>query len=197
MRKFFTLLLMFGFAAGFAADAVPAAPAPDAPQSPMRKPGMPRRRGMGGGSLYWRAFSRMSQEERRAMMELQAKDPAAFQQKMKKLVEELRAADEARRKEIEALAERARTGTEAEKKAAREELTRIFREGFHKRLTDNRRHLEEMRRRIEQLSEELKQKEANADEMIRNMVDRCVQGIKPEPPPHKRHEPGFPPPGSR
>lgn len=194
MRKIWTLLLLFGLTAGWAADAVkpPEPAAPEAPAPNAVKP--PRRRGM--GSLYWRVFNRMSQEERRAMMELQAKDPAAFQEKMKKLAGELRAADEARRKQIEALAERARTGTDAEKKAAREELTKIFREGFQQRLTDSRRHLEEMRRRIEQLSEELKQREANADEMIRTMVDRCVQGIKPEPP-HKHRGPGFPPPGPR
>ena len=182
MRKIFALLLMFGMAAGIAAEDAPA-PTP----RPGQKSGMPPRR-RGSGSLYWRVFNRMDQDERRAMMELQAKDPAAFQQKMKKLVEELRAADEARRKEIEALAERARTGTEAEKKAAREELTKIFREGFHKRLSGSRRHLEEMKRRIEQLSEELKQKEAHAEAEIQSAVERCIQGIKPEPPPHKRHD---------
>jgi len=194
MRKIGIWILVFGMTVGWAAETV--RPEPAAPEKPIPGAGK-RMRHRGMGSFYWRAFNRMSQEERHAMMELQAKDPAAFQERMKKLIAELRAADEARRKQIEALAERVRSGSEAEAKAAREELTRIFQEGFQRRLTDSRRHLEEMRRKIERLSEELKRKEANADGEVRAMVDRCVRGLGPEPPPHKRRAADLPPAGPR
>ena len=197
MRKIFILLLMCGLSAGLAAGSAPAENSGREAQAPSQKPGKPGKPGWrrgAGGSLYWRVFNRMTAEERRAMMELQAKDPTAFQQKMRKLVEELRAADAARRERINALAERCRTGTEAEKKAAREELTKIFRDGFHRRLSDSKRHLAEMRQRMERLSETLKKKEANAEAEIEAAVDMCIRGVRPEPPPREKN---FPPPEHR
>lgn len=150
-------------------------------------------RNSGFNRFYWRAFSRMTQEERKAMMELQAKDPAEFHRKMREAMEALRAADAARRKQIAALAERCRTGSEEEKQAARKELTEIFRKGYTKRLADSRRHLQEMEARMKRLSETLKKKEANADAEIEMMVENCIRGIKPPRP--ERHGRPFPGPG--
>lgn len=150
---------------------------------------VPHSRNNGMKRFYWRAFSRMTPEERKAMMELQVKDPAEFHKKMRAVTESLRAADEARRKQIDKLAERCRTGSEEEKKAARAELTGIFREGYHKRLADSRRHLQEMETRMKHLAETLKKKEANADAEIDLLVENCIRGIKPRRP----GPPGRPP----
>lgn len=145
----------------------------------------------GANRFYWRAFSRMTPEERKALMELQVKDPAEFHRKMRAAADAFRAADEARRKQIDALAERCRTGNEEEKKAAREELTGIFRAGYMKRLEDSRRHLKEMEKRMKHLAETLEKKEANADAEISVMVENCIRGIKP---PRPRRPGPFPPP---
>lgn len=146
----------------------------------------------GPGRFYWRAFSRMTPEERKAMMELQAKDPAEFHRKMRTASEALRKANDARRKQIEALAERCRTGSEEEKKAARAELTKIFKDGYMKRLEDSRQHLKEMEKRMKHLAETLEKKEANADAEINMMVENCIRGIKPPRPARP-----FPPPPAK
>ena len=169
------LLLLAVFCGGAAVRA--AEPVPPPP----RKPGI-HSRNNGMKRFYWRAFSRMTPEERKAMMELQAKDPAEFQKKMQVIAEKLRAANEARRKQIDHLAERCRTGSDEEKAAARKELTEIFREGYQKRLADSRRHLQEMETRMKHLAETLKKKEANADAEIDLLVENCIRGIRPQRP---------------
>ena len=154
-----------------------AAPEPGRPAEPAMPPAP--KKNNGPNRFYWRAFSRMTPEERKAMMELQAKDPAEFHRKMRAASEALRAANDARRKQIEVLAERCRTGSEEEKKTARAELTGIFKTGYMKRLEDSRQHLKEMEKRMKHLAETLKKKEANADAEINMMVENCIRGIKP------------------
>lgn len=187
MRKTWLLIMAAVFCGSlWAAPETPAQTAPEKPAHPRRSKGMKH--------YYWRAFSRMTPAERKAMMELQVKDPAAFHQKMRAATEALRAADKARRQKIDALAERCRTGSEAEKKAAREELTQIFRAGYMKRLADSRKHLQEMEARMKKIAETLEKKEANADAEIRILVENCIQGIKPQGP--RPGRPGFPGPGT-
>ena len=98
------------------------------------------------------------------------------------IAEKLRAANEARRKQIDHLAERCRTGSDEEKAAARKELTEIFRESYQKRLADSRRHLQEMETRMKHLAETLKKKEANADADIDLLVENCIRRIRPQRP---------------
>ena len=161
----------------------PMPPPPPGGEAPAHNGGLQR--------MYWRVFSRMTTEERKAMMELQVSNPAEFHRKMQAMAENLRAAGEARRKQIDALAERCRTGNEEEKKAAREELTEIFREGYRKRLEDSRRHLKEMEARMKKLAEVLEKKEANAETEVNSMVENCIRGIKPP-----RRHPSRPFPGA-
>ena len=173
MRKAWSILLLAVCGTVLWADPGKPAPAPHR-EKPAKNSGFNR--------FYWRAFSRMTQEERKAMMELQAKDPAEFHRKMREAMETLRAADAARRKQIAALAERCRTGSEEEKQAARKELTEIFRKGYTKRLADSRRHLQEMETRMKHLAETLKKKEANADAEIDLLVENCIRRIRPQRP---------------
>ncbi len=184
MRKVCSLLLMTVMGgllwAAPEKNGQPALPPPKSEAAPGRNSSLQR--------LYWRVFSRMTAEDRKAMMELQVKDPAAFHRKMQERAEALRAADDARRKQIDALAERCRTGNDDEKKAAREELTKIFRAGYMRRLADSRRHLKEMEVRMQKLAEALEKKEANADAEINTLVENCIRGIKPP----RRHRPPRP-----
>jgi len=186
---FVLAIISAGLALGAAENPAPQNPEKQNPekQNPaIRK--MPRR---GGDGRFWRVFSHMSKEERRNMLELQAKDPAAFQAAMKAKVEALRAADEARRKKMEVLAQRCRTGSEQEKAAAQAELEQIFRKSFQRRLADSRNHLREMQRRIRKFEADLKRMEANADQEVRRAVEDCIQGRPPELP--EREKPPFPP----
>ncbi len=172
--------------------AVPEGTVPDAaPRSP---------RHGGQNRMFWRVFATMSSEERREMMELQMRDPAAYKEEMNRRAGELRKAEEIRQKKIEDLVSRCKTGSQEESASAKEELTGIFRDGYRKRLEDGRRHLEEMRRRLDKLDESLKAKEAGEDAEVRSMVDKHIRsgGRPPERPARRGMPPEMlppPPPG--
>ena len=92
--------LLLGVGAG-AADVTPPPPPQDELVPPPPPP--PDKRGRkerGFGPFVWRAFSRLTEQQRLEMLKLQSSDPEQFRQKMRELGEALRNEERARFAEL-------------------------------------------------------------------------------------------------
>ncbi len=153
-----------------AEEFVPPPPPPPPPDfQPKGKGGRP------GNAAIWRVFSMLNPQERKAMMELQAKDPDEFRLQLQAKVDALRKAEREREQKLKALVEAYHKAAPAERPAIEAEITAMVREGYQKRLDENRRHLEETRRRLDWLSQELAKREKNADRVIQDTVRRRLE----------------------
>ena len=174
MNRIAVMLLMPTLLAVGAAAAEP----PSNPPEPPPRQSRPEH----GGRAYWRIFSEMSPEERKAMRELQERDPEAYNQAMKEKVEAQAARDRERDEKVQRLVTICRTSNDpAARDAARAELTAFIREGYMRRLRDNERYVEELKRRAERLEQNLEEKRQNADQEIARVVQMLLEGKFPPP----------------
>lgn len=171
--------LLLGISAGAAESAAPPPPDELIPPPP---PGKQGRKEHGFGPFVWRAFSRLTEQQRQEMLKLQSNDPEQFRQKMRELGEALRKEDMARFAELRKAVDSYRASKdEAERAALKKKITAQVREHYMERLEDNKRQLEEMKRRTKFLEEELTKREANADRVIQVRVESILKGELPEP----------------
>lgn len=155
-----------------------AAEAPSNPPEPPPRQNRPEH----GGRAYWRLFSEMSPEERKAMRELQERDPEEYTRVMKEKVEALAARDREREEKVRRLVTVCRESDDpAARDAARAELTAFIREGYMHRLRDNERYVEELKRRAERLEKNLEEKRRNAGQEIARAVQMLLDGKFPPP----------------
>ncbi len=152
-------------------------PPPPPPQPPPPPPNFQAKNKSGrpGNAAMWRVFSMLDPQERKAMMELQAKDPDEFRLQMQTKVDALRKAEREREQKLKELVEAYHKATPAEQPAIEAEITTMIRKSYQKRLDENRRHLEETRRRVEWLSQELSKREKNADRAIQAAVQKRLE----------------------
>ena len=178
-RIVFTLLMLPLLAVGSAAAETPAEPSGELPPPPSR-PNRPEP----GGRAHWRIFSEMSPEERKAMRDLQTRDPESYRRTMNEKVEALTARDREREEKVRQWVKTCRESDDAAaREAARAELTAFIREGYLHRLRDNERYVEELKRRAERLEQNLEEKRRNADREIARTVQMLLEGKWPPPPP--------------
>ncbi len=178
MRKIMFLTL----AAMFALAAQGAPPQPGSQPAPPQRGEQQRERKL--GPWVWRAFSRLSEEERQTLLKLQETDPEAYRKKRQELGEQLRAEEEKERKALLADIEKFRAATdEKEQTELKKKITEAVTRNFMERLEDNKRQLEETKRRAVQLEEELGKRESNAKEIIHAIVDSMIKGTPPPHPP--------------
>jgi len=179
-------LLFAGFAALVLCLGVPAAepgepglpPPPDGIDAPPPRKG--DRRGL--GPSVWRAFTRLSEEQRQELLKLQGTDPDQFRAKMRELGDAFRKEEQARFDELMKLVERCRASKDEKEKAAlKEQIIGHIRVHYLDRLEDNKRQLEEMKKRTMQLEEELRKREANAAEVVKARAEALIRGERPEP----------------
>lgn len=177
--------LLLGVGAGVGAEEmVPPPPPPQADEllPPPPPPDKQGRKERGFGPFVWRAFSRLTEQQRQEMLKLQSSDPEQFREKMRELGEALRQEDMKRFAELRKAVERYRASKdEAERAALRKTITEHVRENYMQRLEDNKRQLEEMKRRTKFLEEELAKREANADRVVEVRVESILKGEFPEP----------------
>ncbi len=174
--------LLLGAVAGAAEAVPPPAPQTDELAPPPPPPGKPDRKERGFGPFVWRAFSRLTEQQRLEMLKLQSSDPEQFRQKMRELGEALRKEDMARFAELRKAVESYRASKdEAERAVLKKTITEHVREDYMERLEDNKRQLEEMKRRTKFLEGELAKREANADQIIKVRVESILKGELPEP----------------
>ena len=184
MKKMFLIALALFLTAGVlpAQETAPAKAEkpsfkpPMPPQGHLPKPDRPgtHRR---DNAIFWRVMSSLSQEERKNLMELQAKNPDEFRKEIQKRMETLRAKEAETEKKFRQLTEDYRNADSDEKRQKiREELTSMVRERFMKRMADSERNLKDMKRRTELLEKELARKKENADQEITRLADKILSG---------------------
>ena len=183
--------------AGMLAVPVVAAPSagttlpPDKPPRPPRgheatPPHDPGRRFRSGPGM-WMVFSRLTPEERQAMMKLQREDPEKFREVMSAKADELYKKRQQRRAELHRLAEQCRNAAAPEEKERlKKKLTEELRKDFIEHLKANRTQIEDMKRRTEFLEKELQRREKNMDKAVNAIVEALIKGEKPPIGPNSR-----------
>ena len=181
------LLLLFGLTvfAGTAMAAPESATPPEEPAGPPPPP--PAERGTppkGGGPRFggprmWRVFANLSEKERQELLRLQSSDPEKFRSVLKEKAEAMRQVEQARHQEFRSLiAAYHAASTQAEKEAVKAKLTAHARTDFEQRLNENRRQLEEMKRRAIRLEAELNKRAENTEKIIAAMVEHALSKHK-------------------
>ena len=182
----FTLCLTVGNLC--AADKAPNAQNPPDMKKTSQKPDRPAGRHR-ENVLFWRVMSSLSQEERKALIEIQAKNPDEFRKEIQKRMEALRAKEAETEQNFRRLtAEYRQTDSEETRRQIRTELTAMVRKRFMQRMADSERNLQDMKRRTAMLEKELARKKANADQEIERLADQILSGETPhfrQGPPHK------------
>lgn len=178
MKKFLLLVVCAAAAGVFAAEAVPAM--------------QPERRGDARMSRHiWRAFGELSDAERKQMLQLQRENPAKFQEEMQKKAEAFLEAERTERKQFEDLVQTYRNCKDAaQKQKIKTEIAQMLKKRFNKRLENNRKHIESMKRRTAILEQELDKRAANADKILELQLNAILEGKEIRPPrrPERRPE---------
>lgn len=200
-RNFVLVLLA---AAAFSTGSITAAeaPAPVPPKPPRpegNRPAPPPYGGKrGAGAAMWAAFARLSDAERRELMELQRTDPEKFREVLRRKAEEYWAARIKRHEELRALAAKIRQSQDpAEREMLRKRLTAEVKTDFLNRLAEHRRRIEEMKAHAAKLEKALDQRTAEVDQTVEKAVQAMIEGREPERPPRKGPPPPRPPQAPR
>lgn len=175
------LTLLAGTAAGAAAgpDVPPPPPADPAGPPPPPPPGREKPKKEGGprfgGPRMWRVFANLSEKERQELLRLQSSDPEKFRSMLKEKAEAMRQVELARRQESRRLVAAYHAASNStEKENIRTKLTAHIRTDFEQRLNENRRQLEEMKRRTIRLEAELNKRAANTEKIVAAMVEHAL-----------------------
>lgn len=133
----------------------------------------------------WRAFNEMSSEEREQARELQSSNPAEFEKMIQNRIEQIEARENEQQAQLESIVKRYKEATtDDEKSLCTKELSAIIKERYLKRLEHNRNHIEELRKKVKKLDEELTQREKESDEFVAEQVDNILNN--PDKQPQKR-----------
>ncbi|MBQ8754060.1 MAG: hypothetical protein IJZ19_03450 [Lentisphaeria bacterium] len=182
MKKFLTLLMLITLSGVFA-ETPPAATGNQPPPPPPHSGKSSRRE----AAMAWRAFARLSQEERQKLMLLQRTRPEEFRKKLKELSAKAHAEEQAKRLALRKLVNEYRSCSDnARKELLKAEIEKSMREDYMTRLQEFRRHLEEMKRRTAKMETELNKRAEKADEAIQARLQMVLDGGDPFPPPRRR-----------
>ena len=144
------------------------------------------------GAAIWGAFARLSDAERREMMELQRTDPEKFREAMRRKAEEYRAARIKRHDELKALAAKLRRSNDAgERETLRRRLIAELKTDYLNRLAEHRRRIEEMKAHAAKLEKALDQRTAEVDRTVEQAAQAMIEGREPE---HPLRKGAMPPP---
>lgn len=170
MKKILLLIVCAAAASLFSAD-------PISPKQPERRTDARLSRHI------WRAFGELSDAERKKMLHLQRENPAKFQEEMKKKAEAFFEAEKAEKKQFEDLVKKYRSTTDADsKEKIKSEIAQMLKKRFNKRLENNRKHIENMKRRTAILEQELDRRAANADKILEFQLNAVLEGKELRPP---------------
>ena len=160
-----------------------AAPEKPEPQPPPR-PNPPHGRQERGNRGHWRIFADMSEEDRKAMRELQKNSPEEYNRTMKERAAAWEKKQKERIEKIHQLVIASRDRTDpAKSDAARQELREFIRRGYFERLERNERYVEELKKRAEHLEQDLERKRQKADQEIDKVVQMLIEDKMPPPRP--------------
>ena len=162
----------------FGALLVSARPAPEKRPSPLARTGEERH-----SRHIWRAFGELSDAERKEMLQLQRENPEKFLEVMKKKAEAFFKAEKAERQLIADLAQKYRSEkNKSRKEKIKQELSELLKKRFNKRLSINRKHVENMKKRTRILEQELDKRAANSEKIIQVQLSAVLEGKELRPP---------------
>ena len=160
-----------------------------APHHPPRRehkaPGM---RNMGRNAMMWRVFSQLDDAERKKMQELQRNNPEEFASSMRALVEKYEKLERARVEKLSALIEKYRKSSDKEERTKlKNEIARMEKERFDKRLEGLAKMIEGTKRRVALMEADLNKRKAKKEAIIDARVEALLSGELPvAPPQHPR-----------
>lgn len=151
---------------------------------PEKRPHAPVRAGEERLSRHiWRAFGELSDAERKEILQLQRENPEKFLEVMKKKAESFFNAEKAERRLLADLAQKYRAEkNKSAKEKIRKEISEILKKRFNKRLSINRKHVENMKKRTQMLEKELDRRAANSEKIIKFQLDAVLEGRELRPP---------------
>jgi len=188
MNKYRIAMLALTGTLTFPLLAAPPPQKPDTPPPEHRWDERPRRRPsehdsdrrFRSGPGMWMVFSRLSQEERQAMLKLQREDPEKFLEVMRAKADELYRKRKQRREDLHKLAEQCRNAAAPEEKARlKKQLAAEVEKDFREHLKANRSQIEDMKRRTARLEQELQRREKNIDKAVGAAVEAMIKGERP------------------
>ena len=119
------------------------------------------------GPGMWRAFTRLSADEQKELLQIQRTDPEMYRKILQEKADKFYEAEKIRRQEIDDLtAEIKQTESITEKERLKAKLRSKLKEDFQQRLQDTRRDIEAYKRRTAKLESELQKREKNCDAII-------------------------------
>ena len=189
MKRFAMIPMLSVAAALLAATAGAAAAEPGvspAPNGEKMPPPPPRYGKRDVDGAIWSAFARLSDAERKEMLELQCSDAEKFRAAMLAKAKEYRAARAKRHAELKALAEKIRRTTDTgERETLRQRLVAEVKTDFLNRLAEHRRRIEGMKAHAARLEKALDQRTAEVDKVVETAVQAMIEGREPKRPPRK------------
>lgn len=157
------------------------------PPPPMPPPGddasgrRPPQRRDSRSSDMWRAYARLSEQERREMNELQAKDSEGFRKAMQALAEKFQQEKREQEHRLKELLVLYQGATAQERRMIESYLTKIIRTEYLENLAEHHSHLKVMKERVAKLEKEVELREKNADSAIQAIVgDLLRKAVAPE-----------------
>ena len=142
-----------------------------------KHPGRPGMRNSQRDAAFWRVFSTLPQDEQKELMKLQRTEPEKFRSIMQEKAARLQAEYQARQQKIADLAAKIRNSKDDREKAAlRTELRAMLKNSFNSRIAHLRRNIENNKKRIAKMEQELKKRETNADAIIDAITNDVIEG---------------------
>ena len=125
------------------------------------------------GPGFWRAFNRLSPEEKQQLLSIQRSDPEKYRKILHEKADKLYEMEKVRKEEFDSLiAKIKKAESEKEKESLKNVLRNKLKEDFQQRLQDTRRDIEAYKRRTAKLESELQKREKNCDAIIEAIMNK-------------------------
>lgn len=134
-----------------------------------------------GNSPVAKVMSKLTDEEKEKLKDLQKKDQVAYQKELQTLAKKYKLRYSPISKEIlDLLAQLKKTEDAEKKKEILENLSEVVRKEFNEQMEANRQNYEKAAKRLEDLKKKMEEKEAKADKIISQRV-KILTKTKPLP----------------
>lgn len=171
MKHFSLLLTLLMIGTAFAA------PVPPREMRPGTKIGKVGKGKRNRTPNIWHVFSQLPISEQKEMMKLQRTSPEKFRTIMQEKAVKFQAEQQAKRKQLNELAEKIRNSKDDREKAElRSQLRAKVKESFDNRIAQFRRNIESNKKRLERMENDLKRREDNAEAIVDAITDSMISG---------------------
>ncbi len=125
------------------------------------------------GPGMWRAFNRLSTEEKKQLLSIQRSDPEKYRKILHEKADKLFEAEKIRQQELDNLVTQIKKSeSEKEKENLKAVLRKKLKEDFQQRLQDTRKDIEAYKHRTARLESELQKREKNCDAIVEAILNK-------------------------